>query len=116
MLAEDTELGGVRNHAPESMPLAEAVRAYVEGLDEIDFGECPPDFATAFKRHRDAWRDSIEYFEQYDEMRGELHGLFDAIRELGDDARIRMESIEKSIWGTWSEVEAAVARHGGGSD
>lgn len=115
VLEADTELGSVRNHAPESMPLAEAVRAYVRGLDAIDFDECPPDFTAAFRRHRDAWQESIPYFEEHDRMRGELHDLFDKIRAVSVEARMGIESIEKSIWGTWAEVEAAVDRHGGGS-
>lgn len=116
VLQEDTGLGGVRNHAPESMPLAEAVEAYVSGLDTIDFGGCPADFIAAFERHRDAWRESIRYFEEFDGMRGELHDLFDEIREIDADSRRRIEAIEKGIWDTWAEVEAAVERHGAGSD
>ena len=116
VLEEDTRLGGVRNHAPESMPLAEAVRVYVRGLDAIDFGGCPSDFTAAFKRHRDAWQESIRYLEEYEEMRGEIHDLFDEIREVSADSRMRIESLEKGIWGSWAEVETAVDRHGGGSD
>jgi hypothetical protein len=108
VLEEDTRLGGVRNHAPEAMPLAEAVGAYVRGLDAIDFGECPADFTAAFERHRDAWQESIRYFEEYPEMRGELHDLFDRIRGVSTDARMRIESIEQNLRGTWAEVEATV--------
>ncbi len=114
VLEEDSKLGGVRNHAPESMPLAEAVRAYVRSLDAIDFGNCPPEFTSAFKRHRDAWHESIRYLEEHDEIRGEMHDLFDRIRGVSADARTRIEAVEKSIWGTWAEVEAAAERHGGG--
>jgi len=115
VLEADSELGGVRNHASESQPLAEAVRAYVGGLDAIDFGECPPDFTSAFRRHRDAWHESIRYFEEHDELRGELHDVFKEIRESGADARTRIEGIEKDILDTWAEVQAAVDRHGSGS-
>ena len=116
VLEEDTRLGGVRNHAPESMPLAEAVGAYVRSLDAIDFGECPADFTAAFERHRDAWQESIPYLEEYPELRGEIHDLFDEIRAVSADARMRIESIEKGIWDTWAEVEATVERHGGDLD
>ncbi len=60
--------------------------------------------------------ESIPYFEKHADMRGELHDLFDEIRGLGADAHERLERIEKEIWGTWAEVEAAVNRHGAGSD
>lgn len=113
VLEEDSELGGVRNHTSELQPLAEAVRAYVKGLDAIDFGKCPSDFTNAFKLHRDAWHESIRYFEEHDEMRGELHDLFDEIRGIDADARMRIEGIEMDIWGTWAEVESAVDRHAG---
>ena len=102
----------MRNHASESAPLAEAVRAYARSLGAIDFSGCPAEFTEAFERHREAWLTSVELFEQYGELRGELHVLFDQIRESSPEARRRLENHEKAIWGTWAEVEAAAARHG----
>ncbi len=49
-------------------------------------------------------------------MRGELHDLFDKIRGASVNARMRIESIERNIWGTGAEVEAAVDRRGSRSD
>ena len=57
--AEDSKLGGLRNHAPETASLVESVGSYVEGLDNIDFSGCPEDFTAAFRSHRDAWERSI---------------------------------------------------------
>lgn len=115
VLEEDAELGAVRNHASESMPLASAVAAYVRSLDAIDFRKCPADFTAAFERHRDAWQESVRHFEEYEEMRGELHDVFEQIRGVSEDARKRIETIENALHGTWAEVEAAVDRHGAGS-
>ena len=114
VLEEDRALGARRNRAPESGSLAAAVRAYVEGLDAIDFGDCPADFTEAFTLHRDAWHRSIGFFAEHGDLRGELHELFDEIRESSPDARERLEGHEGAIRDTWADVEAAVARNGAG--
>lgn len=112
VLEEDSELGAQRNQAPHSGSLAAAVRAYVRGLDAIDFEGCPPDFTEAFERHRDAWHESIAFFDEHGDLRGELHELFDEIRRSSPEARNRLEAHEQAILDTWSEVEAAAVRHG----
>lgn len=115
VLARDSELGRMRNHAPESAPVAEAVETYVRELATIDFEGCPPDFEAAFARHRTAWRDSIDFLAGFDELRGEMHDLFDAIRARGGSDRAELEDLERAIWSTWADVEAAAQRHGAGA-
>jgi hypothetical protein len=107
VLAEDSELGKVRNHAPETAPIAESARAYVQGLHGLDFTNCPAAFAEAFARHRAAWEASIVFFEAHGERRGEMHDVFDAIRAVGGETAATLRAHESEIWGTWSEVEAA---------
>jgi len=111
----DAELGAARNHAPETGPLADAVREYVAGLENIDYDGCPEGFATAFGRHRAAWADSIDFFAQFGELRGEMHVLFEEIRRRGGETQDQLEAHEAEIWGTWSEVEDA-AREAGALD
>lgn len=106
VLARDNELGKARNHAPETAPLAEAVARYVEGLDGLDFTGCPPAFAAAFSRHRDAWKESAPFFEDFAGLRGEMHDLFDEIRSRDEPGK-RLRALEDRIWGTWAEVEEA---------
>lgn len=112
VLAQDDSLGTARNHAPETMPLTQSIRDYVAGLEAIDFSGCPEDFTTAFARHRAAWERSVDFFASFDELRGEMHDLFEQIRQGDADTRTRLESVEEDIWGTWAEVEAAARRAG----
>lgn len=112
VLERDRELGATRNHQPERDSLANTVRDYAAGLDGIDFSACPKEFTAAFRRHRDAWQAAIEPLGKYDDLRGELHQLFDQIRARGGEARKELESLEEQIWGTWKEVEEAARAHG----
>ena len=114
VLEQDTRLGTVRNNAPRNAPIAEAVRDYVTGLDALDLNDCPPDFQRALRRHRDAWQASIAFFEQHEELRGELHEVWDDIRARGDEARQNLEQLEADILETWAEVETARDAHIGG--
>lgn len=111
VMEQDTQLGTTRNHASENAPIARAVEEYVAGLDALDLEHCPQDFRLALRRHRDAWHDSIAFFEQHAELRGELHDVFDAIRAQGETARSGLEAVEAAIFGTWAEVEQAVNAH-----
>jgi hypothetical protein len=112
VLAQDDSLGAVRNHAPENMPLSAVIRDYVTGLESINFRGCPESFTTAFQRHRQAWERSIPFFARFDTLRGEMHDLFEEIRQRDAKTREGLEAAESDIWGTWGEVEAA-ARNAG---
>jgi hypothetical protein len=116
VLAQDEALGADRNHAPESQPISQAIRDYVAGLQGIDFGGCPEEFTRAFRRHIAAWQRSIPFFAQFDHLRGEMHDIFESIRQQEGEARAGLESAEEDIWGTWDEVEAAARRAGAISD
>lgn len=111
VMAADHRLGTIRNHASEDAPIARAVEAYVAGLDALDLGQCPQDFVQALTLHRNAWHDAIGFFEQYSELRGELHDVFEAIRGQDDTSRAGLEAVEADIWGTWAEVEASMKKY-----
>ena len=111
VIEQDHQLGTARNNASNNAPIARAVAKYVAGLDALDLHRCPADFVVALKRHRDAWHDSIEFFDQYAELRGELHDVFDAIRAKGETHRTMLAAIEADLWGTWEEVEKVMDAH-----
>ncbi len=112
VLSIDSELGIIRNQATETRSLAAAIREYVASIDSVDFGACPADFAEAFRAHRNAWEESIPFFERFPDLRGEMHELFEQIRRQSVDVRDELERTEVPIWDTWREVEAVAADHG----
>lgn len=57
--------------------------------------------------HLDAWEAAIPFFGRFDDLRGQLHALFERIREMGPEAAEQLRAAEAAIWGTWAEVEAA---------
>ena len=111
VIEADYALGSIRNEAPRHAPIATAIEEYVKGLDALDLVRCPPDFVTALRRHRDAWFNSITFFEQHSELRGELHEVFEAIHAKGRASHEGMQDVEADIWDTWSDVEASIQRH-----
>lgn len=102
----DELISDLRNHLPEKTTIAIAVANYVRGLDKIDFSGCPPEFVGAFKKHRHAWAASVQFFAQFDDLRGEMHELFDRIRERKDDSSRQLERHFKAIMSTWEELSA----------
>lgn len=110
-LAEDSRLGRIRNQATVHQDLASVIGDYADAMDEIDCAACPVDFRDALRRHGRAWRDSIGFFRQFDDLRGEMHLLFDQIRAQGPAARQGLEEAERPIWETWREVEDVARKY-----
>lgn len=108
VIALDDSLGRLRNHACEKISLAETIRNYADGLQQIDFSNCPADFTAAFDKHRQAWLHLIPVVEKYPDMRGEMHDLFDGL-EQGEDADIFKPQV-KNVWDTWTEIETAMKK------
>jgi len=106
VIALDDSLGKVRNHACETLSLAQTIQNYANGLQRIDFRNCPPGFTAAFAKHRQAWLDMIPLAETHPELRGEMHVLFDKL-EKGADAET-FKPLLKAIWDTWAEIETAM--------
>ncbi len=106
IIAMDDSLGTIRNHACETVSLAETIRNYAASLQKLDFSSCPPSFATAFEKHRQAWLAMIPLAEKYPKLRGEMHDLFDQLK-AGEDAAVFGPLLD-AIWATWAEVELAM--------
>lgn len=103
IIAADDSLGKVRNHACETISLAETIRNYADALQRLDFSTCPAAFTAAFKKHRQAWLDMIPLMEKYPDLRGEMHVLFEGL-EKGEDADT-FKPLLKAVWDTWSEID-----------
>jgi hypothetical protein len=110
IMAADEKLGDIRNHACEDTTLAETVRRYVAGLAALDFSRCPEDFTAAFRAHRDAWEATISFFDQFGELRGEMHELLETI-EQGEKAPA-LQSYIRPVWDTWGKVDSIARKYG----
>lgn len=106
LIALDDSLGRIRNHACETISLAQTIRNYTDGINKHDFRGCPPDFTKAFTRHLQAWNDMIPFVEKHAGLRGEMHVLFEQL-EKGPDAATFIPLL-RNIWDTWAAVEAAM--------
>ena len=106
IIAQDDSLGIVRNHACETISLAETIKNYTDALAALDYSDCPDAFTKAFAWHRQAWVDIIPFAQNYSDLRGEMHDLFDQL-EKGPDAATIKPLVDK-IWSTWREVEKAM--------
>jgi len=101
---KDSVLGELRNHEPETSSLSEAINNYVKNLDSLDFQQCPKTFEKAFQEHAQAWSDMTSVTDNYPDLRGELHDLFDKL-EKSEDAVAFKKHLE-NIWATWRDIEA----------
>lgn len=107
VLALDSVLSKQRDRLPEKHTLATAVQAYVFGLENIDFSQCPDEFTQAFKHHREAWNNSISFFEKHDQRRGEMHAVIEEIRKLDSTVVAELDQCMRPIFETWQQVEKA---------
>ncbi len=112
VLAMDSVLSRQRDQLPEKHSLATAVSVYVHGLDSIDFSECPTEFASAFKQHRDAWNDSIPFFEKHDGLHGEMQEVMGKIRQMDQTVVSELDRYLVHIMDSWTEVENIASNHG----
>ncbi len=105
VMAIDDSLGTVRNHACESISLSQTIKDYVNEMGKINYRHCPKEFSSAFKQHREAWKDMIVITDHYPDLRGEMHDLFDIIKEGNHKEEFELRL--KRIWDTWEVVEKA---------
>ncbi len=99
----DQELGKIRNHSCEQISLSETINEYTNGLKYLDYEYCPEKFKLAFKEHINAWLNIKRVTDNYPELRGEMHELFNVI-ENGKDS-VEFKSLNKRIWDTWCAIE-----------
>lgn len=112
VLALDSVLSQQRDHLPEKHSLATAIQAYVYGLESIDFDRCPPEFAQAFKKHRDAWSETISFFQKHDNLRGEMHAVIEQIRKTDQNIASQLDQCMLPVMNSWKDVELAARKHG----
>lgn len=103
IIEKDEYLGSKRNHDCETNSLSYAVNAYIDGLEELNYDNCPSGFKSSFSSHISAWKEIIPVLDQYDSLRGEMHDLFDEIKRGKDSSTLNQK--EALIWSTWEEVE-----------
>jgi DNA phosphorothioation-dependent restriction protein DptG len=104
----DDSLGTIRNHACETISLSETIDQYAAAMDKINYKDCPEKFTEAFAKHREAWKAMKDVTDNYPELRGEMHTLFDQI-EKGKDSSLFKPRL-KNIWDTWGAVEPFISK------
>jgi len=104
IMEQDSILGEIRNHASEQMSLSASISNYVTSINQLDFQKCPEAFKSAFQEHAQAWSDMTSVTDNYPDLRGELHDLFDKL-EKSEDAVAFKKHLE-NIWATWRDIEA----------
>ena len=87
----------------KKISLSETIDNYVLQLKQLDFEPCPDSFKLAFMNHLEAWDKMTEVTDQYKELRGEMHVLFDSIAAGSDSMHFKPRL--KAIWDTWGDVE-----------
>ncbi len=107
VLEIDAVISKQRNLLSTSVSLDAAVKAYLLGLDAIDFSKCTEKFQLAFRSHRQAWERAIPLLTKHNSLRGEMHTLFDQIKAGSEEDKAKLEGILADITQTWKEVELA---------
>jgi hypothetical protein len=111
VLEIDRVLSTQRDQMTFHESLENSVTAYVLGLETIDDSKCPRDFAQALEGHRRAWKNSIEFLRQHESLRGEMHDLFDQIREMDKSVADELDRHFNEIMESWNAVDSAVAKY-----
>ena len=112
ILEQDAELAAKRDRATEKQSAARTAAEYVQAMRKLDYSKTPPEFREAFEKHINAWDKSITFLEQHDDVRGEMHELFDKIREKSRNDKMKLESHVAQIFATWEDVEASAKENG----
>ncbi|MBT8296384.1 MAG: hypothetical protein KJO51_08200 [Gramella sp.] len=105
ILARDSILGEVRNHATETTSVSKTVLDYTRELDSLDYSNCPEEFKKAFHEHINAWLNVRSVTDKYPHLRGEMHDVFNEIEKTSDS--VRFKQLVGKIWETWARVEKA---------
>ena len=108
IITADDSLGSVRNNACREISLSQTIINYTAGLESLDFSNCPKPFSDAFQSHIKAWNNMLKETDNYPDLRGEMHDLFDQIKAGSDSTKFKI--LEAEIWSTWSAVEEAMKK------
>ena len=82
----------------EKVSLSETIQVYVDSLSTLDFSSCPEKFASSFQEHIDAWKAMIAVTDNFPDLRGEMHDIFDEIEKSENPGEFKTR-LDK-IWST----------------
>lgn len=102
----DRKYAGERDAATEKISLKASIEAYMQKLDALDFSTCPGDFTAAFKNHELAWSEMMDIVTPHEELRGEMHAVFDELKSGADSTSVK-QSLKK-LADSWMEVEKTI--------
>lgn len=102
----DQSLGSIRTRASENISLSASINQYIESTNVINMKDCPEDFKVAFKKHQEAWLNTLVITDKYPELRGQMHILFEQISQGEDGAALA--PLVKAIGDTWVAVEQTI--------
>ena len=101
-----------RNEATRHVALSNAIRIYLNGLETIDFANCPKEFSVAFEKHRKSWENSLVFFDSHSDLRGEMHELLDEIKSTDDAVAEQLGAVYGEIMDSWNGAESVCRKHG----
>lgn len=104
ILQQDKKLGSIRNNQPHQIPLHQAIINYCNSLRQLDYSKTPAVFKTVFFKHIKAWEAAVPEFKKYQDLRGELHDVFEILKPQSEMFLI----LESGIWSSWADVESVV--------
>lgn len=104
IIQQDEDLGAIRNQLCKEVSIQKTIHIYVEGLRSLDYSDCPEDFVAAFKAHIDAWQHLAGICGPFEDLRGEMHDIFEKIDNKEFDQRL------DHVWQTWSVVEDLIPK------
>ncbi len=108
VIALDSSFGKDRNHDCEKISLSATITKYTNRLSELSYDGCAEEFKVAFQGHIKAWQNTMKVTDNYPDLRGEMHDLFDQINTTKDSTVFK--PLVKDIWDTWADIEAAMKK------
>ena len=106
IIAIDDSLGKIRNDASNITSLSSTINQYVKSLKELDYNDCPDSFSMAFHNHLQAWINILEITDNYPDLRGEMHTLFNTLEKSEHSEQFKI--LLNEIWSTWSIIEQEI--------
>ncbi|MEL7020153.1 MAG: hypothetical protein AAGK47_00965 [Bacteroidota bacterium] len=106
IIALDEQLGVQRNTATEEQSLSDAIQEYLDGTQQMDYTNCPPNLQPMMEQHLAAWKSVIPVTDKYADRRGKMDALFREL-EQGPDS-IAIKAFVQSSYNTWVRINAIV--------
>ncbi|CAL2102311.1 conserved protein of unknown function [Tenacibaculum sp. 190130A14a] len=106
IVKKDDSLGSIRNHDSKKISLSSTIDKYISSVEKLHFSDCSKDFNKAFQNHLSAWKDMKAVTDNHTLLRGEMHSLFDSIKQTNDSLVFTKKLT--AIFDTWKTVEIAI--------